>query len=107
MVSIKSLLIATLVSSVISTPIESSNPLENDLEVVDKVPVIEVRGNGGNGGGYGAATCDYNTKQRLDNEINNRYQLKSRLDDEIGRRQAMKQQLDNQINLRQGQLGHC
>ncbi|KAK2056364.1 hypothetical protein LY76DRAFT_607053 [Colletotrichum caudatum] len=104
MVSIKSLLIATLASSVIATPIESFNPLENDLEVVDKVPVIEVRGNGG---GSSAGTCDYNTKQRLDDEINNRYQLKSRLDDEIGRRQAIKQQLDNQINQKQGQLGHC
>ncbi|WDK12817.1 ec8 protein [Colletotrichum graminicola] len=107
MVSIKSLLVATLVSSIVATPIESFDAPENDLEVVNKVPVIESRGNGGGYGDGGGASCDYNTKQRLDSEIQNRYQLKSRLDDEIQRRQGIKQQLDNQINQRQGQLGHC
>ncbi|KAK2015146.1 hypothetical protein LZ32DRAFT_656797 [Colletotrichum eremochloae] len=107
MVSIKSLLIATFVTTIIATPIENSNTPDDDLQVVDRVPVIESRGNGANYASNGAASCDYNEKQRLDQEINNRYSLKNQLDGEINRRQGIKAQLDDQIRQRQGQLGGC
>ncbi|KAK1997927.1 hypothetical protein LX36DRAFT_670591 [Colletotrichum falcatum] len=83
MVSIKNLLIATLVSSIVAIPIASSDlPEEEDIHVVNRLPVIESRGNGG---GYSGVSCDASQKDRLDQEIQNRYQLKSRLDDEINR----------------------
>ncbi|GKT58164.1 EC8 protein [Colletotrichum tofieldiae] len=113
MVSAKSLLIATLVSSVIATPLNALNSTNVNLEIVDKVPVVESRekasyfpavpndGYGGGGGGDGA-NCNYAEKTRLDQEIQNRYQLKDRLDSEIKRREAMKDQLDEQIRRKQG-----
>ncbi|GKT41232.1 uncharacterized protein ColSpa_01413 [Colletotrichum spaethianum] len=120
MVSFKNFLIATLVSSVIATPIQSPDSTDNDLEIVKKVPVIESRDkdyyrapsttNGGVGNGYnngystsGGGDCNYSEKQRLDQEIQNRYQEKDRLDSEIKKREAMKDQLDQQIRQKQGE----
>ncbi|KAK1973925.1 hypothetical protein LZ30DRAFT_814365 [Colletotrichum cereale] len=125
MVFIKSLLIATLVSGIIATPIVSPGSVTEDLQVVNKVPVIESRGqttnsgNGaghGNGNGYGTrngvgngfstsgtgGNCDYSQKQRLDQEIQNRSHMKSQLDQEIHNRNQMKSQLDGEIKRRQG-----
>ncbi|KZL79799.1 ec8 protein [Colletotrichum incanum] len=111
MVSFKSLFIATLVSGVIATPLNALNLTNADLEVVDKVPVIETREkasylpavpNGGYGGGGDGVGCNSAEKERLDQEIQNRYQLKDRLDSEIKRREAMKDQLDEEIRRKQG-----
>ncbi|KAL0943326.1 uncharacterized protein CTRU02_201212 [Colletotrichum truncatum] len=96
MPSFKTVILATLLSAVIATPLQ-----ERALDNVsfDIAPSIESRGeastsgNGGNGG-----NCDYNEKNRLDVEINNRYRLKAQLDTEIDRRQDIKAQLERDIS---------
>ncbi|KAK1637847.1 hypothetical protein BDP81DRAFT_448957 [Colletotrichum phormii] len=127
MVAIKNLFIATLVSSVIATPllsgrnipdvdVDSVAPIETRGEAAKNVNAAATYGNGGsfgnggaykngNGGGFnsgnGGGNCDYSEKNRLDQEIRNRERMKDRLDDEIQRRQNMKDQLDQEIRRKQ------
>ncbi|OLN97739.1 hypothetical protein CCHL11_07937 [Colletotrichum chlorophyti] len=101
MVSAKSLFIATLLSGVIASPLTAVNISDADtvpppaIESRNKPSTLENR-----------ADCDFSTKERLDNLIQNRQDMKARLDVEIDRRQRMKDQLDRQIRDRQRQLGN-
>ncbi|WQF79228.1 hypothetical protein CDEST_04242 [Colletotrichum destructivum] len=115
MVSFKSLLVATLVSSVVATPLKS-NTSDLVVEAVDKVPEIEARDKANFYPGLqlpeaskdttkvrissADRDCSSAEKERLDAEIQNRYALKDRLDAEIKRREDMKDELDREIRTR-------
>ncbi|TQN69892.1 hypothetical protein CSHISOI_05589 [Colletotrichum shisoi] len=115
MVSFESLLVATLVSGVVATPLKS-NASDLVVEAVDKVPEIEARGKANFYTGLplpeaikdttrirtssADRDCSTTEKDRLDTEIQNRYALKDRLDAEIKRREEMKDELDREIRNR-------
>ncbi|TDZ35718.1 hypothetical protein C8035_v007158 [Colletotrichum spinosum] len=92
MVSFKTILIATLISSIAATP------LSNRTVGTDNAPLIASREKD--------RDCDSDEKSRLDNQIRNRQQMKSRLDDEIERRQNIKTKLEQDIRTMQNN-GNC
>ncbi|WYZ38251.1 hypothetical protein EsH8_III_000165 [Colletotrichum jinshuiense] len=99
MVSPKAFFLATLISTVIATPIMGRNLPEVDAV---SVPSIETRGNGYSGSSRDCDTSQAQSqKNRLDDEIRNRQRMKDNLDDQIQRRQQIKDQLDEEIRRKQ------
>ncbi|KAJ0163157.1 hypothetical protein CTA2_3421 [Colletotrichum tanaceti] len=113
MVSLKSIIVAALVSGVMAAPLKTDTTALHG-GTVDKVPEIEARGKGDTfdfvsplpQAGRGATrirtsaaddVCSSAERDRLDKEIRDRYAMKDRLDIEIRRRERVKDDLEEQI----------